>query len=143
MVRDADRVVIRDVPESENRMQHRSIIIAFLLGRFPPNVQHRINTTLGSKAAAALMRDYSRFSSNEFYPEKDWPTPPWDGAEALISKRSMKLMTLLDSFKNVLDRMLGIGFQYIDSDKVKNDRFTNADYNVFCDIVMDAKGDAV
>ena len=132
-----------NVAEGENRMQYRNIIIAFLLGRFPPNVQHRINTTLGSKAAAALMRDYSRFSSNEFYPEKDWPTPPWAGAENQISKRSRILVTLLDSFKNALDRMLGIGFQYIDPDKVKNDRFTNADYNVFCDIVMDAKEDAV
>ena len=48
-------------------------------------------------------------------------------------------MTFLDSFKSVLDRMLGIGFQYIDPDKVKNDRFTESDYQVFSDIVLDAK----
>ncbi len=115
---------------------------AFLLDRFPPNMLYRLNTTLGSKTAAALMRDYTRFASNEFYPEKDWPTPHWDGAEALISNRARNLMVFLDSFKNALDRMLGVGFQYIETEKVENDRFTNADYNVFCDIVMDAKADA-
>ena len=78
----------------------------------------------------------------EFFPDKDWPTPPWNGAENQISKRSRILVTLLDSFKNVLDRMLGIDFQYIDPDKVKNERYTKKDYNVFCDIVMDAKADA-
>ena len=131
-----------NVAEGENRMQYRGIIIAFLLGRFPPNVLYCINTTLGSNEAAALARDYNKFSIMEFFPDKDWPTPPWNGAETQISKRSRILVTLLDSFKNVLDRMLGIDFQYIDPDKVKNERYTKKDYNVFCDIVMDAKADA-
>jgi hypothetical protein len=105
-------------------------------------VLYCINTALGSNEAAALVRDYNKFSIMEFFPDKDWPTPPWAGAENQISKRSRILVTLLDSFKNVLDRMLGIDFQYIDPDRVKNDRYTAKDYSVFCDIVMDAKADA-
>ena len=128
-----------NVGEGENRMQYRSIICAFLLDRFPPNALHRIDATLGSKAAAALMRDYGKFSTMDFYPEEQWPISRWDGADDQISKRSRNLTTFLDSLKSVLDRMLGIGFQYINPDKVKNDWFTESDYQVFSDIVLDAK----
>jgi hypothetical protein len=128
-----------NVSEGENRMQYRSIVCAFLLDRFPPNALHRIDAMLGSKATAALMRDYDKFAQNQFYPDDQWPIPRWDGDDDPISKRSRNLMTFLDSFKAVLDRMLGIGFQYIDQDKVKNDRFTENDYQVFSDIVLDAK----
>ena len=128
--------------EAGNRMQYRSIICAFLLDRFPPGVLHRIDAALASKATAALMRAYNTYASEKFFPDEDWPVPRWDNAGAQVGKSARNLVVLLDSLKSVLDEMLGLKFQYIDEDKVKNVRRTEADYNVFCDIVLDAKADA-